>query len=299
MLLPFIQAIVPVLICAGLGAWLARKTTLLNNPALPELVTRIGLPCLILHALVKMDSGIMAMSHTVAAIVLVLVISATVAAGVMKLLGIEIRWYLSLLVNPNTGNLGIPLVVALLGDKALIHAVVISTVVQISHFTLGVWVMSGAFSPKKILLNPSIIALVLGGLWIALGIPTPVAITRTLDLLSGMTLPIMLLLLGRSLATIDLRNMANLKLIGGMSLARVLLGTGVALLVAQLLGLDPLVAHTLVLQSAMPVAVITYILASQYGGPRDEVAAIIMGSTLLSMLMALVLSLVYLHPITV
>lgn len=294
MLLEFFQAVFPVIVCACLGWMMSRKTTLLNNPALPELVTRIGLPCLILSAFAKMDTGLLTMTHTVAAAVLFLALSAAVAAVGLKLAGLEIRWYLSLLVNPNTGNLGIPLVFALLGEKSLVHAVVISTLVQVSHFTLGVWLMSGSFSPKKILLNPSIIALVIGVLWTATGIATPKAVLGTLTMLSGMTLPIMLLLLGRSLASIDFKNMSNLSVIGGLSVARVVLGVTVAYAVAWLLSLDPLVAKTLVIQGTMPVAVITYILASQYQGPKDEIAAVIMCSTVLSLLTVMGLSVVLL-----
>ena len=44
----------------------------------------------------------------------------------------------------------------------------------------------------------------------------------------------------------------------------------------------------------MPVAVISYIMTSQYQGPKDLVAAIIMCSTLLSLLAVMLLSAFYL-----
>lgn len=284
MLSAYLNALFPVVFCAALGLVLARKTTLLDSPALSTLVTLIGLPALILSALLGMETPIWAVSATLAAILAVLALSALVGAIALKLCGLSVRGYLSMLVNPNTGNLGIPLVFSLLGEQALIHAVVISTTVQISHFTLGVWLLSGRFSLKAILSNASIIALVVGVAWVATGWDAPMAVTRTVELLAGMTLPVMLLLLGKSLASINLRELGRLGTIAGLSVGRVLLGLGAALTVAAVLPLEAIVIKTLLIQASMPVAVISYILASHHKGPKDDIAAVILLSMPLSLL---------------
>lgn len=284
MLSVYLNALFPVIFCAALGLGLALRTTLLDAPALSKLVTLIGLPALILSALLGMKTPIWVVSDTLLAIIAVLVVSAVLGAAGLKLAGLEVRGYLSMLVNPNTGNLGIPLVFALLGQEALIHAVVISTVVQISHFTLGVWLLSGQFSLKAILSNASIIALIVGIAWVATGWHTPAVVTNTVDLLAGMTIPVMLLLLGKSLSTIDLRELGRLGTIAGLSAGRVLLGLGSALAVVAVLPLEPLVAKTLLIQATMPVAVISYILASHYSGPKDDIAAVILVSMPLSLI---------------
>lgn len=297
MFLAYLNALFPVLFCAVLGFGLARTTTLLDAPALSRLVTLIGLPALILSALLGMQTDVWAVSDTVLAIVSVLGLSALVGAVVLKLAGLEVRGYLSMLVNPNTGNLGIPLVYALLGESALIHAVVISTVVQISHFTLGVWLLSGAFSLRAILSNASIIALAAGLAWVATGWQAPEAMLRTVELLAGMTLPVMLLLLGKSLAGINVRELGRIGRIMGLSVLRVALGLGAALVVVTLLPLTPVVAQTLLIQASMPVAVISYILAAHYQGPKDDVAAVILVSMPLSLLVVLGI-LHWLPPVT-
>ncbi|WP_203141456.1 AEC family transporter [Marinobacter mangrovi] len=284
MLSAYLNALFPVVFCAVLGLILARRTTLLDSPALSRLVTLIGLPALILKAMLGMDTPIWSVSDTLIAILAVLALSAVVGAIALKLSGLEVRGYLSMLVNPNTGNLGIPLVFSLLGDQALVHAVVVSTVVQISHFTLGVWLLSGRFSFKAIFSNASIIALLVGLVWVATGIEAPEAVTRTLDILAGMTIPVMLLLLGRSLASINLRELGQVWRIVGLSIGRVVLGLGSALAVISVLPLEPIVAHTILIQASMPVAVISYILASHYNGPKDDIAAVILLSMPVSLL---------------
>jgi len=286
-LLAYINALIPVLFCAALGFVLARKTGLLSSTSLAPLVTHVGLPTLILNALLTMDADLLSLSGTLQAIIWVLVISTLLGAVLLHLSGLAARGYLPMLVNPNTGNLGIPLVFALLGPEALIHAVVISTVVQISHFTLGVGLLSGSFSLKSILRNGSILALITGVLWRLTDAPRPEAVLSTLSLLSGMTLPIMLLLLGKSLASIDVRQLDRLGRIIGLSFARVTIGLSAALLVCLALPLSPLVQQTLLLQASMPVAVISYLLASHYNGPKDDIAAIILVSLPISLLAVL------------
>lgn len=289
MIAAYINALFPVVFCAALGWLLAKRTTLLSAPGLSQLVTQLSLPALILNALLGMDAPLTEVSATAVAILLVLALSALLGAVVLKLSGLSVRGYLSMLVNPNTGNLGIPLVFALLGQDALVHAVVISTLVQISHFTLGVWLLSGRFTLKSVLGNASVIALLVGAAWHATNWPTPVAITQTLDLLAGMTIPVMLLLLGRSLAAINLRELRRLGRILGLSVGRVALGISAAALVIWLLPLAPVVAQTLLLQASMPVAVISYILASHYDGPKDDIAAVTLISIPLSLLAVMAL----------
>ncbi|WP_232819324.1 AEC family transporter [Saccharospirillum mangrovi] len=288
-IITYLNALFPVVFCALLGWTLAKRTTLLSAPGLSQLVTQLGLPALILSALLGMKTPLTQVSDTLVAIVLVLLVSAFLGAVALKLCGLAVRGYLSMLVNPNTGNLGIPLVFALLGQDALVHAVVISTVVQISHFTLGVWLLSGRFTLKSVLTNASILALIAGVAWHATGLETPIAVTRTLDLLAGMTIPVMLLLLGRSLAEIDLREWRRLGRIVGLSAGRVALGVSAAMLVLSLWPLSPLVAQTLLIQASMPVAVISYILASHYDGPKDDIAAVTLVSIPLSLLTVMAL----------
>ncbi|PTY37504.1 auxin efflux carrier [Saccharospirillum sp. MSK14-1] len=289
MIATYLNALFPVVFCAALGWLLAKRTTLLSAPGLSQLVTQIGLPALILNALLTMEAPLAEVSTTAVAIVLVLAVTAILGAVILTLSGLSVRGYLSMLVNPNTGNLGIPLVFALLGQDALVHAVVISTVVQISHFTLGTWLLSGRFTLKSALSNASVMALMVGGIWHLSELPTPAAMIRTLDLLAGMTIPVMLLLLGRSLAGIDLREWRRLGRIFGLSLVRVALGVSAAATVIWALPLAPVVAQTLMIQASMPVAVISYILASHYDGPKDDIAAVTLISIPLSLLAVMAL----------
>ncbi|NVK41600.1 MAG: hypothetical protein HWE39_10200 [Oceanospirillaceae bacterium] len=113
-------------------------------------------------------------------------------------------------------------------------------------------------------------------------------------MLAGITVPIMLLLLGRSLGAIRLGGGTDFKMIGVLGAGRVLIGLLSAMIVVHLLSLPPLLTQSLLIQSCMPVAVISYIMTSQYQGPKDLVAAVFMCSTLLSLVAVMLLTSFYL-----
>jgi len=294
MLIEFFSSLTPVLVCTTLGWILSKRTRLLDSPDLGQLVMIIGLPSLLLNSLLRMEADIRVLSDIALATATMLVIAALMSALVLRISGQPMRFLLPVLVNPNTGNLGIPVVFALLGPQALPYAVLTSTIVGLSNFTFGAWMMSGKLNPRALLTNGSIIALLVGVILLLTGATVPAPMLKTLDMLAGITLPIMLLLLGRSLGSISIRNLSDLKLVGGISAGRVLIGLAAAWLAILLLPLPGMLEKSLLIQSCMPVAVLSYMMTTQYQGPKDQVAAIIMLSTPISLVAIMLLSVFYL-----
>lgn len=265
----------PVILIASLGAFLGRKTTWLDNPALGQLVTNIGLPALLLHSLLSMRMELSGMGLLILGMACTLALSALVTLIVLRLFAQPVGRYLPVLVNPNTGNLGIPVVFALFGEQALAAAVVMSSVVTVSHFSLGVAAMSGGFTPRQLMRNAPVLALLAGALLLGLDMEPPAFMLKTLDMVGGMTLPIMLLMLGRSLTGLKLGRSTQWTPLLLMSAYRPLIGLGAAAIVAWLLGMGALDAKVLMVQAAMPVAVISYLLTLRYEGPTEQVAGLI------------------------
>jgi predicted permease len=88
----------------------------------------------------------------------------------------------------------------------------------------------------------------------------------------------MLLALGNTLGGLKVR---RLGLASGLAAARLALGIGTALGVGKVIGLDGLPLAVLVLQGAMPTAVFNYLFAARYERHPEEVAGIVLVSTLL------------------
>jgi malate permease and related proteins len=286
MLQSLIGALTPVFLLITLGIILSKKTHWLDNPSLGTMVSSIGVPALLLNSVLSMNMDVLGMGKLVGTTVLILALVALLSWGFLRLLGHSPRFYLPPLVNPNTGNLGIPVCYALFGNEGLAAAVVISSVVQVSHFTLGVGCMSGSFAPRQILKNGPVIALVVGAIFLALHLQMPAPIMKTVHMLGGITLPIMLMLLGHSLAQLTITDKATLSRTLLFSAWRPLAGVLVAFVVTRFMPLTHTEMLTMLVQQAMPMAVISYMLTVRYKGPADEVAMMILLSMPMSFIVA-------------
>lgn len=286
MMTAFITALTPVILLASLGFLLAKRTPYLDSPHLGSLVSNVGLPALLLTAVLKMNMDFGGMLSIVAATLSCLAGMAAVSYAFLKTMRLSTQFYLAPLVNPNTGNLGIPIAYALFGTEGLATAVVVSSVVQVSHFTLGVGFMSGDYHPKQLLKNGPVVALLLGLLSLGLGGSLPTPLMRTLEMLSAITLPIMLMLFGKSLANLNFSDSSKLYRTIGLACFRPIVGVLIASLIVPWFGFNSAQEATIIALQGMSVAVISYMLATKFAGPKDEIALMILISLPIALISA-------------
>jgi predicted permease len=280
MFLQFIHVVWPIFGCAALGFLWRRLGQPFDEKSVSALVTYLGVPSLLLTSLAKSDVRLDPLLQTLLAGGLALAVCAAAGAAALRLARLPVRPYLPSIIHPNTGNLGLPIVFFALGEPAMPYAIAFSTLVQISHFTVGVGLASGQMSLRTVLISPPLYSLVLALALIGTGTPLPWWVLDVTTLLGGLTVPLMLLLLGGSLARLKLHALGRPV---ALSALRVLLGLGSGLLVSWALGLEPMAAGALTIQCAMPVAVFSYLFAARYGGPADDVAGMVLISTLLAL----------------
>jgi hypothetical protein len=266
------EALFPLLSVITLGALLGRKTDFFDGRALSGLVTAVGIPALLLHSVLNMDMDISGMGALVGITVVWLVVMSIVTALLLLITGLPVRSYLPALVHPNTGNMGIPVCFALFGPQSLGLAVVISSVIQVSHFTLGIGCLSGRFSMRSMLENGPVLALIAGAILLATNTRLPGPVMTTLDMLGAITIPVMLMLLGSSIASLKLSGVRDMLRPLAFSFYRPLAGLALAWLLLLVWPLNTLEAQVFLIQCAMPVAVMSYVLAVRYQGPSQEIA---------------------------
>lgn len=290
MLTAFLAAIFPTFAIATLGYLITRKTDLLRHEGMPILTSQVALPALVLHSLLTKGLPLSEVGLLMLITACCVVIGAVLVWIGCKLLGKSSRFYITTLVNPNTGNFGTPLVFALLGADALAPALIISVTITLSHFTLGITAMSASFAWRKLASNTPLIALVAGALLLGFDLQLPAPVMGLLEMLGGVALPMLLLLLGSSLANLNLRGRRELGTVAALSLYRPLSGFVIAYIVTRYAGLDPLTSLALMLQMSMPVAVMSYLLTLRFGGPSDRIAALTITTLPVSLV---VLALIY------
>lgn len=193
----------------------------------------------------------------------------------------------------NTGFLGVPMLVLLLGPQAagtVILVLSIDLIVFSSLLTVIVTLSrEGRMSwdlPRVILLglarNPMIVALAVGLGWSASGIPLPGPVTATMALLGAAATPGALFAIGASLAG---KRAERLTVAGWLSFAKLVLHPlAVAVAAFWIFRVEPYAAGVLISAAALPVAGNVYILAQHFGIAVARVSASILISTALSVL---------------
>ena len=203
---------------------------------------------------------------------------AAVFALVLRVMAMKQRDFLLPLVSANTGNMGLPLCLFAFGEQGLVYGIVIFATMVVLQFTFGLWLVSGEASPMKALRHPLLHAAVLGAVFSWAGIDLPRWIDNALDLAGQPAIPLMLLALGASMASLPAtfpgRSIA-------LSVLKLIVSGILALGVGWIAGLEGVAMKAFILQAITPVAVTTYMLAERYGRSPAEVAQLVMVSTAL------------------
>jgi predicted permease len=269
----------PVFLVALVGyVWTARGAPF--DPKFVSLiVTGVGTPCLVVDSLA--NSGLKVSALAAMGLASVISHAASLAGGyaVARVMRQPPVVYTPALAFPNTGNMGLPLGMFAFGDRGLALAIGYYAVASLLQFTIGQSIAARTFDPRALARMPLIWA-VAAGLALALtGASLPSIAARALHILGGLMVPLMLLSLGHSLARLRL---ASLKRGLIFSCVRLFGGFAIGWAVSTALGLEGLERGVVVVQSSMPSAVYNYMFAERFNNQPEEVAGIVVLSTLLS-----------------
>lgn len=230
--------------------------SLMNTQISPEILRAVSLAAIISYALV-----------TIASFILV------------KVLKLNVSTFLAPLIFGNTGNLGLPLAFFAFGTEGLSYAVVIFAIMATYNFTFGVWVISGGGSIIKATKEPLVWGTILGLIFLINNWKTPLFLTSTLELIGQMAIPLMLITLGVAIARLRLINISRALII---TLTKFFICLVLSIIVGHYFQLEHIPFSVLLLQLTTPVAVTSYLLATKYDNGSDDIAGLVIISTLIS-----------------
>lgn len=282
MLVEIFNVIAPVFCCAIIGYIWGKSSEDYPSDFVSKLVLNIGAPCLIVSSIGRVALSADAFWQMALATVMVLITVTLIALLVIRLQGHSFRTFYVSLAFPNVGNLGLPLALFAFGNEGLALAVAYFMVISIAHFSIGMAVATG--EPIKLstfLSNPIMWAILIAVLMVGFSIELPAWLNNSVGLIGQLTIPLMLITLGVSLASIQVKQWP----VGLLySVLRICIGGCVAYGVAELLNLQGTAKAVLILQGIMPVAVFNYLFALKSGKNVEVVASMVMISTLLVVL---------------
>ena len=208
-------------------------------------------------------------------------LSVVLALAIVWLARLPIRSYLPALAIGNNGNLGLPLCLFAFGQEGLGLAVAVYVTNSVGQFTLTPLLQSRTSPWRTLATTPVIYGAVIGAAVLGFGITLPMWIGTTVGLLGDLMIPLMLLALGNTLGGLRAQRLPFALAFGT---ARIVLGFAVALGIAELFDLEGIARGVLILQGAMPAAIFSYLFAARYDRNPDDIAGIVLTSTLVSAL---------------
>jgi malonate transporter len=176
----------------------------------------------------------------------------------------------------NSGFMGLPMIVALLGDRAA-GPVILATatdLVVVSSIGLG---LVGGGSPKRLLLNPFLNAMLVGGVFSGMEWTLPSPVNEFVRLLGTAAGPCALFAIGLSLVRPD----APLKtpMLAVPVSVKLLVHPLLAWIAMSLLRVDPFATMIAVLTAALPSAGWVFIFAVRYKADAGRISATILLTT--------------------
>src|SRR5690349_7307512 len=207
----FANNILPIILLSGAGFALG-KLLHIEPRSLGRVVFYIFSPILLFDLLVQNKLEI-----SEAAVVVVFALCFILLIGLLTFvtgyfLKLERPALVAILITTmfaNTGNYGLPLVSFAFGEQALSYAGIYFATTTLLFYTLGVFLaslghMSFMEAIRGLFKIPTIYAVLLAILIRALHVEIPVPVTRAVELASGGTIPLMLVLLGVQLTKVEL-----------------------------------------------------------------------------------------------
>jgi predicted permease len=283
----FVNDVLPIFIVAAVGFAVARVLKA-DVRTLSRVAFNALSPCLVFHMLVTSSLSAADFGRMMALGLVVVVGIGLVARLVTLPLGLDRAMtsaFLIVVMFSNSGNYGLPVVLFAFGHEALAHATVYFVTNAVAIYTLGVFLASAGRrsvgqAARGVLKVPAVWGVVAAGAVMGFGLHLPPAVMRPVELLSGAALPTMILVLG-----MQLERGAWPERPGLVALAAILTLVVTPLLAlagSHLLGLSGVARQAAVVQSAMPSAVLTTILALEFDVAPSFVTACVLTSTLAS-----------------
>ena len=274
------EVIFPVFFVIGVGYYLGKKNPKFDTNFITNFAGNIGTPAMIFYTVTTTGITLSIFTHYFVYALIMIGGFAVIGLIFLFLLKKDLSMELPPLILPNTGNMGIPICLFAYGTQGLGVASAIASVIILFHFTLGIFLAKKRFSFDVVIKSPPVYAIIVSVIFLYFQIKPPLFLENTTFLLTYATIFLVLMSLGIALTKFRF----SLKDSVILSLCRVILGPLIAFIIIYNFDLSGFAAGVLLIQSAMPSAILNYLVGSMYSPKKviDSIASTIVVSTVMS-----------------
>lgn len=199
----------------------------------------------------------------------------------------------SMFFNSNTVFVGLPINLALFGDRSLPYVLVYYMANTTFFWTLGVWLIQrdGMGSAKinlwvtvKKVFSPPLLGFIVGVLLVMFHITLPKFLMSDLSYIGGLTIPLSMFFIGIAVSNAGLSRMRVDVDALGILLGRFLFSPFLMAVLVLPSDMPVLMKQVFILQAAMPVMTNAPVVSKLYGADADYAAIMVTETTLVSVI---------------
>ncbi len=281
--LKLFEVLFPVFFIVGIGYFLGKKNTNFDTTFITNYSANFGAPALFIFAITS--SGVKFDIFSEYFIYSIIALASFSIVGIIFLILMKKDYVRELppFFLPNTGNMGIPICLFAYGSLGMGVAAAISSLVVLLHFTLNIFLASKKMDLKIILKSPSTYAVIISVLFLYYELEMPQFVLNSVMLLGYTMIVLILMSLGISLTQLKVFSIKSSII---SSIGRVIIGPLIGFLIIKIFNLSGYAAGVLLIQSSMPSAILTFLIASMYSPKKivDSISSMIVVSTLMSLI---------------
>jgi predicted permease len=288
-----LNVILPVILVAGVAA-LAQRYVKLDVRTTSRAAFYLFAPALVFDSLANSTIGGAEFGQIAVTLIATTLVLWGLGEGLGRLLrlkGPTLSAFLLSILLVNAGNLGLPIVLFSFGEEGLARGTAFFAVSSAISASLGVYLAVRGCSPGTLAIRrlasvPLVYAAILGLALNLAHFTVPEPLSKAIHLLGQASVPVMLVTLGIQLAQTShgrWRGIHRPALATAIA-ARLLIAPALALLAAVVLGLSGLTRNVVIIQSAMPTAVMTTIIAAEFECDNSFVTIAVLATTIISVL---------------
>lgn len=190
-------------------------------------------------------------------------------------------------IYSNSGFMGYPLVQAIAGTTGLFYGVAYNTVFNILCWSHGIILYSGKTNKKamlKLIVNPNIIAAIVGLILFRFSIHIPGPIFKTMKYISDLNAPLSMIIIGTSISQVPLKKMFTSKYPWIVTFIRNLAVPFIFMFALHAAGFGGNLLLCTVILAGCPVAGVTVLFANLMGKNPEFPSKLLTVSTLMSII---------------
>jgi hypothetical protein len=277
-----IDVVLPTFFAIFLG-YLVGRFTRINAAPVVDITLYIGVPALVFVSLLNKEIALLDAAKIWASSLSIMLGCLLIAWLVFKLIKQKHSGLYISISMMNTANIPFPVIYLAYGVEGMVGATLFYIPNVILMYTLGVYVMAGKRwkdNVKEVLQQPVVYAAVLGLLLNFLSVKVPQLIFSSVDFIAMMAIPLVLLVLGHNLSRVRIASFPTTLL---ACFLRIGVGLAIGLAIVSALHITGVFRSVVILDSAMPAAAASAILATKYQNEAEMVSSVVFLTTLVSL----------------